>query len=1251
MTTVHAQSPCTSTTITSFLPASGPVGTVVTINGSGFQLGSGTSSVKFNGVEAPGFTVVSATVIKATVPATATTGAITIITNGCRATGTSFTILSSNCAPPAAEVYISEVYDQRDQSGGMIEIYNPSNTTITFNGNYRLIRYGNISDTSPTAGYNLTLPGSIGPESTYLIPCSVPLQRICAAPTTNVPSLGNGFNGNDKLELLKNNIVIDRVEVPFTLPGFTLIRNPNAIAPTPVYNQSDWNNVQHDQDEDAPLPDNYCADLGNHIADPTTAVTTITIQPADANICVNAQATFTVVLSTTTGFTYQWKTLNASGAWVNVTNGITYSGATTATLTVNNTPASFNGSQYYCVMTSTACTLVSEAAQLNVTVLDAVVATVSATDCVTQTATVTVTSTLPGTGITYAIDGGTPQASNIFNNVAASLLPHRITVASGTCSVSGVVIVAPVLALPAIVATVSITDCATQTATVTVTSTLVGAGVTFAIDGGTPQASNIFTDVAASATAHVITIVSGTCTVTGNVTVSFATVLPAVVATVSATDCATQTATITVTSTLPGAGITYAIGTGTPQASNIFTNVAASATPYVITILSGTCSVTGNITVTPVTTLPAVVATVSATDCATQTATITVNSTLPAAGITYAIGTGTPQASNIFTNVAASATPYVITILSGTCSVLGNVTVAPVTTLPAVVATVSATDCATQTAIVTVTSTLPGAGITYAIGTGTPQASNIFTNVAASATPYVITIISGGCSVIGNVTVAPVTTLPAIVATVSATDCATQTATITVTSTLPGAGITYAIGTGTPHASNIFTNVAASATPYVITIVSGGCSVTGNVTVAPVTTLPAVVATVSATDCATQTATITVTSTLPGAGITYAIGTGTPQASNIFTNVSASATPYVITIVSGGCSINGNVTVAPVTTLPAVVATVSATDCATQTATITVTSTLPGAGITYAVGTGTPQASNIFTNVAASATPYVITILSGTCSVLGNVTVAPVTTLPAIVATVSATDCATQTATITVTSTLPGTGITYALGTGTPQASNIFTNVAASATPYIITIVSGGCSVNGNVTVNPITSLPQVTGLQECRETIFGKNYVLEALPLNSSFDVSTATFEWRRSGQTAIVGDDNTFNVAQYAAANSVRTIDFPIAFELTVRTPGGCEVTHVYTVEGTFCDIPRGISPNNDTKNDNFDLTGLDVKKLTIFNRYGLEVYNKNKYTNEWHGQTNGGDELPTGTYFYVVELEGNSRTGWVYINRAEN
>lgn len=106
--------------------------------------------------------------------------------------------------------------------------------------------------------------------------------------------------------------------------------------------------------------------------------------------------------------------------------------------------------------------------------------------------------------------------------------------------------------------------------------------------------------------------------------------------------------------------------------------------------------------------------------------------------------------------------------------------------------------------------------------------------------------------------------------------------------------------------------------------------------------------------------------------------------------------------------------------------------------------------------------------------------------------------------------------------------------------------------------------------------------------------------------------------------------------------------AYTATVTNINGCVKDGSLNVERTTCIIPKGISPDNgDQKNDFFDLTYLNVENLQIFNRYGLQVYEKNNYTKEWFGQSDKGD-LPTGTYFYVVKTPGKQVTGWVYIQR---
>ncbi len=98
------------------------------------------------------------------------------------------------------------------------------------------------------------------------------------------------------------------------------------------------------------------------------------------------------------------------------------------------------------------------------------------------------------------------------------------------------------------------------------------------------------------------------------------------------------------------------------------------------------------------------------------------------------------------------------------------------------------------------------------------------------------------------------------------------------------------------------------------------------------------------------------------------------------------------------------------------------------------------------------------------------------------------------------------------------------------------------------------------------------------------------------------------------------------------------------------GCSNNAIITViELPTCVIPQGISPNGDGMNDVFDLSSYGVTKLEIFNRNGTLVYKKKNYSNEWYGQTDDGEELPVGTYFYTMEYDnGKRRSAWIYIQR---
>lgn len=199
-----------------------------------------------------------------------------------------------------------------------------------------------------------------------------------------------------------------------------------------------------------------------------------------------------------------------------------------------------------------------------------------------------------------------------------------------------------------------------------------------------------------------------------------------------------------------------------------------------------------------------------------------------------------------------------------------------------------------------------------------------------------------------------------------------------------------------------------------------------------------------------------------------------------------------------------------------------------------------------------------------------------------------------------------------------------------------------ATTTYTFTPNPAECAVPSTMTVAVLNDFNF-----EIADGCENNSFILHVVPTGSSFDVNTASFNWQNN--TISVGtNSSSFNVTNYLSSTT-QTETLPISFDITVTNSDGCEKTKTIALDNIYCGIQKGISPNNDNLNDFFDLRLLGVRHLSIFNRYGTKVYDKENYTCEWYGKTNTGNALPTGTYYYLIEFINNSdsKTGWIYIN----
>ena len=373
-------------------------------------------------------------------------------------------------------------------------------------------------------------------------------------------------------------------------------------------------------------------------------------------------------------------------------------------------------------------------------------------------------------------------------------------------------------------------------------------------------------------------------------------------------------------------------------------------------------------------------------------------------------------------------------------------------------------------------------------------------------------------------------------------------------------------------------------------------------------------------------------------------GATNPGNVNTFVTTTSGSYSVVITDTVTGCfstSASGTVTINAIPT----VTVNSPTNCGVS----ALVTAAPGAAGTYTYTWTVPSGTNpgnvaSFNATVSGAYTVTVTNAAGCTSLPANSTV---TINPNPTVTVSSpVVCNGQSATVTAT---PGSAGTYSYAWTAPAGAvnpgNVasFTSTVAGTYSVIITNTSTGCissSASGTIAFVPSFDY-SVVG--EC----ISNNFTLLVIPSGSSFDLNSSTFNWTVNSVT--VGSNATFNATAYFNDPMVTT-QIPATFNVNVTTVDGCQLSDSIVVDRIYCDIQKGISPNNDNKNDFFDLRLMNVQQLEIFNRYGTKVYSKNEYTNEWIGQSDSGSELPDGTYYYVIEFKNNqpSKTGWIYINR---
>jgi gliding motility-associated-like protein/uncharacterized repeat protein (TIGR01451 family) len=154
----------------------------------------------------------------------------------------------------------------------------------------------------------------------------------------------------------------------------------------------------------------------------------------------------------------------------------------------------------------------------------------------------------------------------------------------------------------------------------------------------------------------------------------------------------------------------------------------------------------------------------------------------------------------------------------------------------------------------------------------------------------------------------------------------------------------------------------------------------------------------------------------------------------------------------------------------------------------------------------------------------------------------------------------------------------------------------------------------------------------------------------NAAYEAAIRNLVWNVGNMEVNATATLTFTVR----VNSGGTVVNTATISGNEKDPGTGNNTGTSTpapVNGSDIFIPNTITPNGDGKNDKFIIPGLNRypnSVLTIYNRWGNQVYHSSNYDNSWDGSG-----LSGGTYYYMLELRTPQQgmqvqKGWVVLLR---
>ncbi|MFC0512710.1 gliding motility-associated C-terminal domain-containing protein [Mucilaginibacter angelicae] len=150
-----------------------------------------------------------------------------------------------------------------------------------------------------------------------------------------------------------------------------------------------------------------------------------------------------------------------------------------------------------------------------------------------------------------------------------------------------------------------------------------------------------------------------------------------------------------------------------------------------------------------------------------------------------------------------------------------------------------------------------------------------------------------------------------------------------------------------------------------------------------------------------------------------------------------------------------------------------------------------------------------------------------------------------------------------------------------------------------------------------------------------------ESVVLNPTVSPDLLTYSWSPSDGLSDAGILNP-------VASPAKTTSYTLK---VTEVAGGCPAFADITVNVvSLMVIPNTFTPNADGVNDTWSIPALSAYPncvVNVFNRNGSQIFRSIGYSKDWNGSFNG-YVLPTGTYYYVVDLKDGNKplSGYVVL-----